>query len=76
MYGTDPSIHCCLPCFQVISSNVIVDTIAITEEADQKIEVLAKVTQGASYFFSDKGDSNALNEAFIALGDRGTGMLR
>ncbi|XP_064594617.1 calcium-activated chloride channel regulator 1-like [Liolophura sinensis] len=60
---------------QVISSNVIVDTIAITEEADQKIEVLAKVTQGSSYFFSDKGDSNALNEAFIALGERGTGIL-
>ncbi|XP_064594338.1 calcium-activated chloride channel regulator 1-like [Liolophura sinensis] len=59
---------------QIISKHIVVDTVAVTEDADQQIEELVEATQGFSYFFSDKRGSNALNEALVSIGQRGAGI--
>ncbi|XP_064595933.1 calcium-activated chloride channel regulator 1-like [Liolophura sinensis] len=57
---------------QIISKAIIVDAIAVTEEADQQIEELVENTTGSIYYFSNRVFSNVLNEALITIGQQGT----
>jgi hypothetical protein len=54
---------------QVLAANVTVHTIAVTNAADAKMEGLARNTGGLSFFASDTGTSNAMNEAMATIGE-------
>ncbi|XP_067674814.1 calcium-activated chloride channel regulator 3A-1-like [Haliotis asinina] len=56
---------------QIADANVTVDTIAVSANADDQLEMLAQTTGGISFFQSDSDISNALNDAFIASAERG-----
>ncbi|XP_064595911.1 calcium-activated chloride channel regulator 1-like [Liolophura sinensis] len=57
---------------QAISKHIIIDAIAVTEKADKRIEELVEDTSGSIYYFSNRVGFNALNEALITIGQRGT----
>ena len=51
-----------------MESGVTVHTIAFTGEADNKMDSLAQATGGLAFLYSGAGTSNALNDAFEAIG--------
>ncbi|XP_071484712.1 calcium-activated chloride channel regulator 1-like [Diadema antillarum] len=48
------------------TSGVVMDTIAVTNAADEQMEDLSSMTGGKPYFCSDGGSSACLTEAFLA----------
>ena len=55
--------------FQVMSSGVTVHSIAITDSADSNLDAIAQATGGLSFIYSENDNSNAINEAFRAIGE-------
>ncbi|XP_038061541.1 calcium-activated chloride channel regulator 1-like isoform X2 [Patiria miniata] len=55
----------------IISSGVIVDTLAFSQNADGLLPGLSQATGGKTYFYSDEVGSNTLYEAFAATMERG-----
>ncbi|XP_077978801.1 calcium-activated chloride channel regulator 3A-1-like [Glandiceps talaboti] len=58
---------------QVISKEVIVDTVAFGYAADEKLASLSQDTGGISFFYSEGEDSTALNDALTATITKRTG---
>nr|XP_002731898.1 PREDICTED: calcium-activated chloride channel regulator 1-like [Saccoglossus kowalevskii] len=50
----------------VIKSGVVVDTLALSDEADPQLTMLSQVTGGRSYYYSESEISTALHDAFIS----------
>ncbi|XP_071484005.1 calcium-activated chloride channel regulator 1-like [Diadema antillarum] len=50
----------------ISASGVVMDTIAVTDAADEQMEELANMTGGKPYFCIDGGSSACLTEAFLA----------
>ncbi|XP_071489104.1 calcium-activated chloride channel regulator 1-like [Diadema antillarum] len=50
----------------IMASGVVLDTIAVTNNADEQMEGLSSMTGGRPYFCSDGGSSACLTEAFLS----------
>ncbi|XP_071484709.1 calcium-activated chloride channel regulator 1-like [Diadema antillarum] len=50
----------------IMASGVVLDTIAVTNNADEQMEDLSSMTGGRPYFCSDGGSSACLTEAFLS----------
>ena len=61
---------------QVQEAEVTVHSIAITEAADSKLDLLAASTGGLSFLYSGSSTSNAINEAFLKIGELNSGNYR
>ncbi|XP_071484704.1 calcium-activated chloride channel regulator 1-like [Diadema antillarum] len=62
--NVSPSIEDIIP--DIIASGVVMDTIAVTDAADEQMENLTSITGGKPYFCIDGGSSACLTEAFLA----------
>ncbi|XP_070557791.1 calcium-activated chloride channel regulator 1-like isoform X2 [Ptychodera flava] len=59
---------------EMISKGVVIDTVAFSNGADEKLLGLSQDTGGLSFFFSDTADSTGLNDALTAtISNRGGG---
>ncbi|XP_006823722.2 calcium-activated chloride channel regulator 1-like [Saccoglossus kowalevskii] len=67
--NTNPFISDVKP--TVLQKHVTVDTIAFGADASSIGEQLPAATDGLTFYYSERSDSNALNEAFIAIAKRG-----
>jgi calcium-activated chloride channel regulator 4 len=54
---------------RVLASNVTLHSIAITQDADSALDAVALATGGLSFLYSETDTSNAINEAFQAIGE-------
>ena len=63
-----------LPLKQSVDAGVTIDSIAITDAADTKLDALALATGGYAFLYSVRDNSNALNDAFNTIGERNLGM--
>ena len=57
--------------FQVQPLGITVHSIAFADEADSSLDSISIETGGLSFLYSYKDKSNALNEAFHAIGEIG-----
>ncbi|XP_070557749.1 calcium-activated chloride channel regulator 1-like [Ptychodera flava] len=60
----NPSIDDVTP--TLIQKQVVVDTLAFSASADDKLTELSQVTNGLAFYYSESDDSTALNDAFTA----------
>ena len=68
-------IYCLfLPLTQVYDAQITVHSIAITDEADPQLDDLATSTGGLSFMYSGGNESNAINEAFLKIGELNYGL--
>ena len=67
----------CVHIHQVEDTEVIVHSIAITNDADSSVDKLARATGGLTFYFCTKPlcDNNAINEAFQAIAELNIGEL-
>ena len=54
-------------------AEITLHSIAITESADSKLDLLATSTGGLSFLYSGSSTSNAINEAFLKIGNLNSG---
>ena len=54
-----------------MNADITLHAIAFINEADSKLDDIARAAGGLSFLYPDNDDSNALDEAFRAIGEHG-----
>ena len=57
------------PFHQTFEAGVTIHTVAISDAADTGLQALALSTGGNAYFALDDDTTNAINEAFLDIGE-------
>ncbi|CAH1799912.1 unnamed protein product [Owenia fusiformis] len=58
----------------LLAANVTIHSISITEAGDTQVDAVAAATEGLSFLYSAEDDSNALNDAFVTIGEKDVGI--